>query len=170
MEEGSRLLRARLAPLIATWTIHGVLLLTMAALVGALRRQVHNSEWLELMEAADAWALVKPVQAAVAAVEGMRAGIAWTGLASLIVGGIAWIAPFHARWPLHLCAAAHIILVPWATWVGHVALGETAAHAGVVVSEILTAVCAVAGCVIAMIATERARSAEARSSTEPPPS
>ena len=152
MDGAPRPLRARLAPLTATWTIHGVLLLTIAALVGVLRRQVHSREWLELMETADAWALVKPMQAAVAAVEGMRGGIAWTGLASLIVGGIAWLAPRHARWPLHLCAAAHIILVPWAA-----------------VSEVFTAVCAVAGCVIAMIATERILRAPVQPSTEAAP-
>lgn len=168
MDDGSRPLRARLAPLAATWTVHGVLLLIIAAVIGVLRRQVHSGQWLELMEVADAWALVKPIQAAVGAVEDMRAGIAWTGLLSLAVGVFAGIAPQHARWPLHLCAVAHIILVPWATWIGHLALAETIRHIGMLVSEIVTAVCAVAGCVIAMIATERILSATVPPSTEPP--
>lgn len=146
--------RSPFLPLTAIWVAHGVALLIGSLLVGFMASQVHSDPWLEMMEIMGAWSLVKPMQAAVVAMVDLRLAIALTGLGSVCAGLIA-MKPAWARWPLHLCAAAHLVLVPWASWILHRSLGEVAAHPMTMATEILTVLMAEAGCIIAIIAVER---------------
>jgi len=157
--------RHPLGLLAITWMVHGVLLLFMAVLAAPLVRQTQQDMWLESMQLLGAWALVEPIQRALTVVLASRSALAIVGAFSLLVGILAMARPFWARWPLHGCAAVHLVLVPWAAWVSHAALSDLMPGMFGTALEILTVVAAEAGLVIAMVATERLRPLAAKDST-----
>lgn len=78
----------------------------------------------------------------------------------MAIGAAAIRWQIRVAWPLHALAAAHLILVPWSSWVLHRHLGDlTSASAGTVIGEIVTIVATEATLVVAIVMVERARRA-----------
>lgn len=159
--------RRPLGLLALTWMVHGVLVLLMAALAAPLLTQTRQQAWLEAMELLGAWPLVEPIQRALALLLAGRSALAIVGALSLLVGMFTAVTPHWARWPLHICAAAHLVLVPWAAWVSHAALSDLMPGILGWTLEIVTVLAAEAGLVVAMVATERVRPLPAKDSTAP---
>jgi|GEM_PF-4430473 len=90
----------------------------------------------------------------------LQTGREWllaVGVFSGFVAGVALWRPAWARWPLQICAAVHLILVPWAAWTSHAALAEALPAFGTIgmLMEVVTVLATEAGLVVAMVATQR---------------
>jgi hypothetical protein len=160
-----RELRNRLKPLAVIWCVHGVLLIMGALAISVLAEQTQSDLWLDVMERLGFWHMVKPIQTGVLVFGAMRLGFVLTGLFSLAVGIFAIAKPAWSRWPLHFCAFGHMILVPWATWIGHKGMGEWATHPMTISTELSTLVFAEIGCILAFFVVERARKSVSNSPT-----
>jgi hypothetical protein len=145
-----------LKPLIISWLVHGLLLLVAAGMFGVMRQQVHSAEWIELMDMFGFARLIPLVQHAVDAISSWRGWIAVVGLGSSLVAAWSWWRPQWARWPLHVCAGIHLVLVPISAWYGHGMMGEEANGIGSIVVEVLSVIAVEVSLVIAIVAVERA--------------
>ena len=109
--------RSPLSPFAWTWIGHGGLLLLLAGMLPVLVAQVSEPEWAEAMRMLDADRLVAPIRALAPEFSAQAPGCALVGGLCLVLAG--WTLATRQRWPLHLLAAAHLVLVPLATWWGH---------------------------------------------------
>ncbi len=162
--------RATVRLLAAVWCMHGGIMLFIAALAGPLQAQTEQEVWLEAMDLLHASWLIEPTQKSLALVLAGRTILVAVGIFSLVVGMLTWRWPQWARWPLHACAVAHLIMVPWAAWVAHDAVAAIVPGVMGLVAEVLTVLATEAGLVVAMVATERLHRQEAFTlpSTRPP--
>ena len=106
-----------LAPIAWTWIAHGCVLLVLAGMLPVLVAQVSEPEWAEAVVMLGAERLIAPVRAIAPEMSAQAPGCALIGGLCLLLAG--WTLATRQRWPLHLLAAAHLALVPLATWWGH---------------------------------------------------
>jgi hypothetical protein len=147
--------RHPMMPIAIAWCVHGGLLLLMGLMLGQLAWQVRSSEWIDLMEMLGMSRYIPPVQQAVLAILPWRWALFTIGGISTAVGVVAMVRPQWSRWPLQLCGAAHLILVPWAAWASHGLLGEESTGLGAVAVEVISTIIVEVGIVMLMVQVER---------------
>lgn len=145
----------------AAWCGHGAALGSSALILPLMAEQVASAEWAESMSMLGAGDLVQPMRQAMAATAGWTPWILGLSGLCLLAGGLALLRPRAARWPLHLGAAVHVVLLPLATWRMHGSadLGLAASAAEWVSVAVLIATAGLSSWYV-----ERMRSTGARSS------
>lgn len=99
------------------WILHGALVALIAALCAPLLRQTYGQAWMETMEMLGWWSLVEPVRGLLSSVVAARVSLFCVAALALATGIFALARAHQARWPLQLCAAMHLILVPYGAWI-----------------------------------------------------
>ncbi len=99
------------------WILHGALVALIAALCAPLLRQTFDQAWMETMEMLGAWSFVEPVRGLLSSVVAARLSLFCVAILALATGIFTLAKPAQARWPLQICAAMHLILVPYSAWI-----------------------------------------------------
>lgn len=100
------------------YVVHGALLGIFAFLAPLSAKQTTTYEWREAMQMLSMDAYIEPMRVAMPRVAELAWLIGLVGLLSLAGGLLAWWR--RIAWPTDILHVVHIILLPLATWWGHV--------------------------------------------------
>ena len=142
------------------WLVHGALLMVLGLLLPPMAEMIRSEDWAESMRLLGAEDVIAPTRSTLFAIVPFFGWLIAVGVPCVIIGAAALRWSARVAWPLHVLAAAHVILVPWSTWALHRHLGDlTSASAGTVIGEIVTILATEATLVVAIVMVERARRA-----------
>jgi hypothetical protein len=152
------------------WIVHGSLLVMNGILVPLMSDLVRQEDWAESMRMLGAGALVDQTRALCAALEPLAWLMVLAGTVPAIIGAVALRLGTRCAWLLHLLAAIHLVLIPWASWRMHsLLLGGSPTGASAILGEALAIILTEAIVVAAIVVVERARRREAGTRAETPP-
>jgi hypothetical protein len=139
-------------PFAGGWLIHGLLLVVMSAMLGAMAEMVSGEDWAMAMEEIGAGDMVITARAVITVALPLAPGCAVLGFICLAAGAWAWFRWSPAvRWTLQILAAIHLLLAPWLTWYTHGAVPGS----GGLASEIIMLLLTEAGIIWVMVLTQR---------------
>ncbi len=140
-------------PFATGWLIHGLLLLVMSAMLGAMADMVSGEDWAMAMQELGAGEMVDAARSVITVALPLRPGCAVLGFVCLAAGAWAWFRWSPAvRWTLQILAGIHLLLSPWLTWHTHGLVPGSGGWVGEILMLLLTE----AGIVWVMVMTHRA--------------
>ena len=134
------------------WLVHGLLLVVMAAMLGAMAEMVSGEDWAMAMEEIGAGEMVGAARSVISVALPLAPGCAVLGSVCLAAGVWAWFRWSDAvRWTLQVLAGIHLLLAPWLTWHTHGVVPGSGGWVGEILMLLLTE----AGIVWVMVLTHR---------------